>query len=247
MRRDPAGDFGKLLMPLVLGLALCAGAGCGGDDASADAGGAADAAGGDAGSEPTAALPTQWRPIAMVSTGQVVTVSNQGVTSASIDATAGGLAGAADNPYVYVDLASGTRVAITDTDSYTTASWDLAFKRASIRIDSGDSGPGGVKVAAVAATTLAEVTSAPPDGDFHADDWASADCVVAMTPSGEPLTAFGVWYDYDAATHVLTPKAEVFVVKARDGALFKLRIETYYGDAANPMRGGFYKLEWAPL
>jgi hypothetical protein len=176
-----------------------------------------------------------------------VATNSGGVTSASIDATAGGLAGAADNPYVYVDLAGATKVAVTDTDSYTTASWDLAFKRASIRVDSGDSGPGDVQVAGVAAPTLAAVTPAPPAADFHVDDWATADCGVASTPSGEPLTAFGTWYNYDDATHVLTPMANVYVIKARDGTLYKLRIETYYGDPASPMRGGFYKVEWAPL
>jgi hypothetical protein len=248
MWRDPAGDLGKLLLPLVLALAALGAPGCGGDDdGGADGGTTIDASTGDGGCDPTAALPTQWRPIAMVSTGQVVTTSSAGVTSASIDATAGGLAAAADNPYVYVDLATSARVAVTDSDSYTTASWDLAFKRASIRVDSGDSGPGSVTVAAVAAASLAEVTTAPPEADFHADDWASPDCVVASTASGEPLTAVGEWYDYDDATHVLTPKANVYVVKARDGTLFKLRIETYYGDAANPMRGGNYKVEWAPL
>jgi len=27
----------------------------------------------------------------------------------------------------------------------------------------------------------------------------------------------------------------------------KLRIVTYYGDTASPMRGAFYRLEWAAL
>jgi hypothetical protein len=250
MRSDRSGGLRRRLLPLALAIAagaLGAAPGCGGDDDGAVADAAPSAPDGSEGCDPTAALPLQWRPIAMVSTGQVVTSSADGVTSASIDATAGGLAGAADNPYVYVDLAGAVKVDVDDTASYTSGNWDLAFKRASIRVDSGDSGSGQVTVATVAAASLAEVTAAPPDADFHADDWSSDDCVIAMTRSGEPLTAFGEWFDYDDATHVLTPKANVYVVKAHDGLLYKLRIQTYYGDSANPMRGGNYKLEWSAL
>ena len=202
------------------------------------------------GCEPASALPLQWRPIAMVSTGAVTTETAGGVTSATIDASAGGLSGAADNPYVYIDLSGAGGAAKVDVDDVTALdadTWDIAFKRASIRANGGDSGTGGVTVAVVAAASLAEVTSAPADGEFAADDWASATCEFVGTPGGEPLSAFGEWYAYDDTTHEVSPSAEVYVVKSRSGTLYKLRVITYYGDEAMPMRGAVYQVEWAAL
>jgi len=64
---------------------------------------------------------------------------------------------------------------------------------------------------------------------------------------GEPETALGGWYNYDVNTHVLTPNPFVFVLRLRDGTLRKLRIITYYGDPASPMRGAYYEVEWMAL
>jgi hypothetical protein len=55
------------------------------------------------------------------------------------------------------------------------------------------------------------------------------------------------WYDYNDQTHVLTPKSQVWVNRIAPDEFRKLRIVTYYGDTANPMRGAFYRVEWAPL
>lgn len=224
----------SLLLPL---------AACGGDDIAVVSPDAApiDAAGCD----PTTALPTQWRPIAMVSTGAVNVTTTGGVTSGTIDATAGGTAAAADNPYVYLDLMAGTKVDLTDTASLTSTAWHVAFKRAGIKLNGGDSGPGQVAAAVVNAATLAEVTAAP--GALELDDWADPACALIAGPTGEPATVMSTWYDYDAQTHVLTPKAQVWIIRIAPGVLRKLRIETYYGDTANPMRGAFYRVEWAAL
>ena len=94
---------------LALALALAApfGAACGGDDDDV-VGGAPDAAPDEC--DQIALLPTEYRPIASVSSGALVTTPRDGVTDAVIDATAGGLVNAADNPYVYIDLEQGTKV-----------------------------------------------------------------------------------------------------------------------------------------
>lgn len=197
-----------------------------------------------AGCDPAAGLPTQWRPIDTVSTGEVQTSSGGGVTTLLVDATAGGLAGAADNPYIYVDLVGGAKVEVSDVDAFEDATWQLALKRSSFRVNGGDSGPGGVEAAVVDAATMAEVTTAP--SGFVTDDWADDDCAVAIAPGGEPLTAMADWYDYDPTTHVLSPKPQVWILRI-DGDDYKLRIDSYYADAANEMRGAYYRLEWAPL
>lgn len=216
---------------------------CGGDDTAAtvDAAAAIDAPGCD----PTTVLPTQWRPIAMVSTGRVNLTTTGGVTSGTIDATAGGTAAAADNPYLYLDLMTGTKVDLTDTASLTSTAWHVGWKRAGIKLNGGDSGPGQVAAAAVTAATLGAVTTVP--AGLATDDWATADCMLTAGPTGEPATVMSDWYDYDDQTHVLTPKQQVWVIRIAPGVHRKLRVLSYYGDAANPMRGAMYRIEWAPL
>ena len=78
-------------------IAAIALAACGGDDVSVIS---VDAAVDSGGCDPTTALPTQWRPIATVSAGALTVTTTGGVTSGTLDATAGGTAAAADNPYL---------------------------------------------------------------------------------------------------------------------------------------------------
>lgn len=198
-----------------------------------------------AGCDPTVALPTEWRPIAMVSAGALNLSTTGDVTSGTIDATAGGTAAAADSPYIYLDLTTGTKVAITDTAALSSTAWHIALKRASIKLNGGDSGPGKVKGASVPATTLAAVTAVP--AGLAADDWADTACTLIAGPTGEPASVMSTWYDYDSNTHILTPKAEVWVLELAPGVHRKLRITTYYGAPAQPTRGAFYNVEWAPL
>ncbi len=203
-------------------------------------------AGADDGCDEAAQLPTQWRPIDLVSTGAVVATTADGVTTATIDATAGGTANAADNPYIYVDLSAGAKVELGDVDALDDARWHVAFKRASLRVNGGDSGTGGVTAAVVAAGSLAEVTAAPGAG-YGDDQFVDEACAFVGLPGGEPATVLGEWYDYDPATHSLSPQAEVYVIRVPGEGDFKLRVVTYYGDDANPMRGAIYRVEWAAL
>jgi hypothetical protein len=195
---------------------------------------------------PATVLPNNYRPISTVTTGAVAVTTTAGVTSGTIDATAGGVSASADNPYIYVDLVAGTRVDLDDVAALTSTTWDIALKRSSLRVNSGDSGTGERELAVVQGASLDAVTAAPASG-YATDDFATDDCELQTIPGGEPLSAFGEWYDYDPATHVVTPKAEVYVVKRSDGTSIAVRFDTYYGDSTNPMRGAFYQVEWKPL
>jgi hypothetical protein len=219
-------------------------AACGSDDTNpgVDAAGLPDASGCD----PATVLPTAYRPIPMVSAGAVTVTTTGGVTSGSIDATAGGTANSADRPYIYVDLKTGARVDVDDLAARTSMAWDIALKRSSLRVNSGDSGGGNRKLAVVQSATLAGVT-APPTMGYGADDFTTGDCMLDSLPGGEPKSAFGEWYDYDVATHQVTPKAEVYVVERGDGSRTAFRIVSYYGDAAMPMRGALYRVEWKQM
>jgi len=203
----------------------------------------------DAGSsscDPATVLPSNYRLIAATSTGLVTVATSNGVTSGTIDATAGGVTAAAGNPYIYVDLRAGTKVAITDLAARTSADWDIALKRSSLRVNGGDSGAGGRSLAVLPAATLAEVTAGPADG-YAIDDFTTAGCTLDSLPAGEPKTAFGEWYDYDDTTHAVTPKAEVYVIERGDGSRTALRIDAYAGDPSMPTRTAFYRAEWKQL
>lgn len=191
--------------------------------------------------DPTSALASPWASVDAVSTGAVVDTGN----TATVDATAGGSPNAADNPYIYLKLSadSVTKVEITDVDSYQSDDWDLALKRYVLRVNGGDSGPGGVEVATVVAETLAEVTEVPADSEFATDDWVTDDCQLVPGPLGEPATALSDWYGYDESTNQLTPKGEIYVLRRPDGSAIKLDIQTFYHDDVS----GHYEIEWGAL
>lgn len=234
-----------MMKALSLGLlvgSICAIAAC--DDGGPDIEPSAD---GPAGCDPATILPSNYRPIPDVSTGMVENVLMTGaITSANVDATAGGQGNSADNPYIYLDLRTGMKVEINDIDARTSMAWDIALKRASVRLNGGDSGNGGRKLAEVAAADLAAVTSAPASG-YVVDDFATEDCTLVSLRAGEPSSSFGEWYDYDEDAHTLTPKGVAYVIERPDGSHTALRIVEYYRDPSMFMGGGYYKLEWKQL
>ena len=226
----------------LLAASTCLAVACGGGDddiidAGVDAPGICD---------PASVLPSNYRPIPKVSTGMVTVTTTAGVTSGTIDATGGGLAASADNPYIYLDLKAGTRVDINDIDARMSNAWDITLKRSSLRVNSGDSGTGGRKLAVVQAATLADVTAAPTTG-YATDDFTDETCALVSQLIGEPASAFGGWYNYDDNTHVVTPKAEVYVVERPDGSHTALRILDFYDRSGGMPRGGFFKVEWKQL
>lgn len=198
------------------------------------------------GCDPATALSASFRPIPKVATGMVNVTTTNNITAGTVDATAGGFMAAADNPYVYLDLKSGRKIDINDLDARMSTTWDVALKRASLRVNGGDSGTGERKLVAVPGGALDAVT-APPATGYQVDDFADMACAPLAHPSGEPMTAFGEWFGYDENTHLLVPKAEVYVVQRPDGSHSALRIVSYYADPANPMRGAFYQVEWKQL
>jgi hypothetical protein len=235
----------RLSVSALLALALV---GCGNGDTGGgpDAGGQfPDAAPGCA--DPTSVLPNDWRPIAAVSGGAVENAAAGSVVTTTVDASAGGFGASGNNPYVYLDLSSGqaVKVDIDDVASYGSTDWDLAFKRFVIRSNGGDSGPGGVQVARVVASSLEEVTQPPPASIFASDNFATPTCQYIGDQIGAPTTAFTDWYDIDDT--ILSPLALVYVVRLRDGSQIKLQIETYYGDAADPQKSAVFRFRWAPL
>jgi hypothetical protein len=232
----------------------------GADDSSP---GGAGGAGGESGSggDTTASCETVRAgllgPIASVSTGLVEVLSAPTATlvSVRIDASAGGYAAAANNPYIYVSLAGKAAVAVTDLEADTSLGWDLAFKRDNIRSNGGDSGAGSARIAELAAADFAAVTAADAaTADFGADDFIDdLTCATLTDAINKPLTRFDGWYEYAAGSSTLTPVNKVYLVRGANGtSLYKLQLTGYYQDLSDGMGGtvkksAVYSLQYEAL
>lgn len=118
--------------------------------------------------------------------------------------------------------------------------WDLAFQRFSVRVNSGVSGPGQASVARVAGIHFDDLAVAPSAGwtvdtADAADDDDKDDLAVAV---------LGDWYAYDASSHKLTPLDVVYAVRTTEGAYKKLQFQGYY-DAAGT--SGWVTVRWGDL
>lgn len=236
-------------------LFLLGGLGCSSSSAgvTSDDSGAADTFG-DApaneagGTQCTSARDTAVGPVDKVSSGAVTVLSDTGgVKTLYIDASAGGVNGGKTNPWIYVKLATPARADLTDRQSFTSADWDLAFKRASIHTNSGDAGPGGggarLTTKAFDTVTIADAINVKPE------TWFDAECTLATDPIGGIKTTFDGWYDYDSATMKVTPRPGTVIVRAANGDLFKLEITDYYGTptGGTGTAGGNYLVKLAAL
>jgi hypothetical protein len=160
-------------------------------------------------------------------------VGDAGVTTLVVDATS-------TTEWRYLDLETGTFVT-SDVPSPSTT-WDLSFQRFKILSNGGVTGPGGVAVARLHDTDFDTLTRAPEGGYL-------IDVVDGDDDDDAPDSAFvnGVddWYEYDEATHLLTPTSGlVYVVRTADDGYFKLRVSGYYDAVGTP---ALVTVEWAPI
>jgi len=187
-----------------------------------------------------------------VSTGTISIISDTGADrTLYIDAAAGGINGQDNNPWIYLSLATGQAVAVTDIDALSSTAWDLAFKRFVVRTNSGDSGPGqggAIRIALawdkVDAATLGKQMLLPTE------TWFDADCNLNVDVNMELITTFSGWSQYDEALHVLNATPDVvYITAGGDGSLYKVAILDYYSTAtgAHGTASGHYKVRVAPL
>ncbi len=148
-----------------------------------------------------------------------------------VDATAGGYENAAKNPRLYLSLQTLKRVDVTDVTARASNAWDIAFKRSTLFTNSGDAGPGNGGALFLPRAKFGEVKLATVTGKtFGTEQFTDAMCAPLADAIGAPLTSFDGWYQYEGASMHLTPVDGVFVVKSGT-KLYKLVIESYYGDA----------------
>lgn len=227
--------------------------GTGGDATGGAGSGGGGAGGGEGGTTPgcTAALEAALGPIDEVSDGVVDQLSSGDALELWVDASAGGFQMAATNPWIYLDLETGTRVDVTDVESFDSSDWDLALKRVQLRNNSADGGAGDGATQWLAMADFNDVTMADVDSSMLATEaWFDAMCEYETDPTGALLTTFSDWYDYDGSSMTVSPKDGVYVVRGADGTSFyKLEIVEYYAnpDGSPGQTSGRYVLRVAPL
>ncbi len=235
---------------------VCLLAGCSSSNLSDGAiGGGGTASGGSAGAPEfvntcSAARAQLLGSIDAVSSGAVSMLSRdaQG-TTLYVDATAGGMSQAAEKPWTYVSLANASRVDVTDVTSLESVAWDLAFKRSLIYTNSGDGGPGqGASLfldKAYEDVTHADASAAALVGESFFD----SDCRPTVDVTGSVYTSFSSWYEYDEASHVLSPVSGTWLIRGAGGALYKLAFSSYYATPSGGMgsTAGAYLLKFEAL
>lgn len=188
-----------------------------------------------------------------VSDGEIDATEDGDITEITIDASAGGFGGAADNPFIYLRLDAAEKAELTDLEALDSTEWDLAFRRTALRTNSADSGPGSVSVAKSVNTTFDDVTQAPADPDRYAiDESFDEQCEPLLDPIGALYTAFNhlnssnpsgseSWYDYGEDGGGVTPtEGDIYVLEIDD------RDETYKLEISS-WESGVYTLRIAPV
>jgi hypothetical protein len=200
----------------------------------------------------TAAVEQLLGPIDKVSTGTVSVLSDSGgVKTLYIDASAGGISTMDTHPRIYVSLASGTSVAVTDKTARTSKDWDLALKRPVLFTNDGDGGPGAGGSLSIA-KAFEQVTAADAAGQtLNTEAFVDDTCNAMTDPTGAVLTTMSDWYDYDPASNMVTPKpSTTWIIRGANGtALYKLAIDDYYATSTGMTgsTGGHYKVRVATL
>lgn len=147
-----------------------------------------------------------------------------------------------------VDASDDSSWQILDLDSGHAGDegWDLGFSRFRVKSNGGVSGGGGVQVAPLDGVEFASVDEPPASGWLFDREAEASDDAPAFVSALR--NAFhredAEWYEYDGATHMLTPKDITFVVASSAGRFYELRFDSYYDDAGSP---AVVKFRWAEL
>jgi hypothetical protein len=186
------------------------------------------------------------------STAPVAVLSRTGNELALyVDATTGGVSHQSTEPWVYLSLARGERVNLTDFEALESRAWDLALKRAVLRSNSGDGGPGlGGAIGTERDWDGLDAAGARSLG-IESERWFDTECNLLTDAAGSVTTTFTGWNVYDEVNHLLWPTPGlIYAVRGGDGKLYKLEILDYYSnpDGSTGARdGGNYKLRVAAL
>lgn len=221
--------------------------GCGGDDSSdvdartGDGGGSAD---GGSDAAPAGCVPDTVPCLDdvildlslhddKVSTGTVTNTADGSGWLSEVDATAGGMNEAANNPFIYLkfDETGLVKVDIDDETALESKDWDIAARRYVVRLNGGNSGPACVGAQPRGETTYPLLGSVPLDAVYSYDDFYTAPPTCEWIADGSglpgsPDVALATWWGYDGC---VTTTETPFIIELDNGRVVKLVVEAYYG------------------
>jgi hypothetical protein len=143
----------------------------------------------------------------------------------------------------YFDFSSGQQV--NPTTPSTSTGWDIAIGNYEVLQNGGPNGPG----ECAAFPMYTELTSDPTDIDAATAQPAMAPLFADFVKSvfvGDLIDESQNWYSYDGTTHTITSRAEVYLIKA-ETSVFKLEIESYYGNIGGVPTSGHFTFKWREL
>ncbi|MEM7156774.1 MAG: HmuY family protein [Myxococcota bacterium] len=149
--------------------------------------------------------------------------------ASTVDATAGGITMAPQNPWLYLRFtAEGLeKVDVDDLQALESADWDIAAKRFGIRLNGGVSGPSTVSAAALEGTAYEDVTELPEGTELRTESFYDAECNLIDDGSGQGSPGYELtpWWGYNGCVNTTgTP----FVLELADGSHVKLVVDAYY-------------------
>ena len=126
------------------------------------------------------------------------------------------------NAWVFIQVGRGV-VQVANPES--SLDWDVAVQRTQLRTNGGSSGAGvgGARIAEQ--TDFATVQRASTVG--YTEDVNQPLPGPPNSGTASVNAVLGDWYDYDITTHIVTPKARVFLVRTARGDYARLRITSY--------------------
>lgn len=140
----------------------------------------------------------------------------------------------ASSSWAYLKVGAGVLEVASPESSL---DWDLALRRTEVRCNGGASGPGvgGARLEASGAP-FGEIETSTTFG-FHVDVIRNSGVPGAMDTSQNPV--LGGWYDYDGATHRVSPGDRTYLVRTATGEYAKLRVWSWID--------GVYELSLIPV
>jgi len=238
-------------------LVNCSSQPVGSDDSNlGGSGGGPSSTAGSASVDPTpsacsAALRQSLSLVDEVSTAAVSILSESaGERTLYVDASVGGVKNQDTRPWVYVALATGQAVALTDLEALSSKAWDLAFKRFVVRTNGGDSGPGAGGAIRIALPWEQVDSSTLGAKALPVESWFDENCEVGRDAAMNLITTFSGWSEYDEVNHVVSAAPDiVFITAGADGSLYKVELLDYSSTptGTHGTVAGHYKVRVAPL
>lgn len=163
-----------------------------------------------------------------VSAGAVGNTADGGGWISTVDATAGGIVDAANNPWTYLRFTSDglEKVELDDIEALGSGQWHIAAKRFGIRLNGGSSGPGCVSVATVDGD-YADIDALPDDATLRTEAFYDNSCTVIDDGSGAGGVGYVLtpWWFYPGCVGVTYAP---FVIELEDGQHVKFMVDAYY-------------------